>query len=77
MSEQFLKLSAEDRLEALGVVSTTSGRPVHLVEKDVWVVWTLEQLFASPEAEHLIFKGGTSLSKAYGVIERFSGRCHL
>jgi predicted nucleotidyltransferase component of viral defense system len=72
MPEQFLRLTAEERLEALGVASTASGRPIYLLEKDVWVVWTLQQLFESSDAEHLIFKGGTSLSKAYGVIERFS-----
>lgn len=36
------------------------------------MVWSLRHLFAGPYAEHLVFKGGTSLSKAYGVIRRFS-----
>jgi hypothetical protein len=45
---------------------------VHLLEKDVWVVWALEALFAAPFGKHLVFKGGTSLSKAYDVIARFS-----
>ncbi len=49
-----------------------SGRPLHLLEKDVWVVWALRHLFAGPHAKRLVFKGGTSLSKAYGVIRRFS-----
>ena len=44
----------------------------HLLEKDFWVVWALRHLFAGPYADHLVFKGGTSLSKAYGVIRRFS-----
>jgi predicted nucleotidyltransferase component of viral defense system len=39
---------------------------------DIWVVWSLHQLFTGPYAEHLVFKGGTSLSKTYGVIRRFS-----
>lgn len=47
-------------------------RPAHLLEKDVWVVWTIQTLFQSSFAEHLAFKGGTSLSKAYGIIRRFS-----
>jgi hypothetical protein len=38
----------------------------------VWVVWALAALCQSPLGEHLVFKGGTSLSKAYGVIRRFS-----
>ena len=46
--------------------------PTHLLEKDVWVVWTLGALFDSPLAADLTFKGGTSLSKAYKVINRFS-----
>jgi len=44
-----------------------------IIEKDFWVCWTLKQFFELPEiSSHLIFKGGTSLSKAFGVIERFS-----
>src|SRR5277367_6581637 len=44
-----------------------------LVEKDFWVCWTLKRVFAlkSPPAG-LIFKGGTSLSKVYSAIHRFS-----
>lgn len=72
MPESFLGLTREDQLEALGVAATESGRPPHLLEKDVWVVWTLDVLFKSRFGEHLVFKGGTSLSKAYKVIRRFS-----
>lgn len=36
------------------------------------MVWSLQHLFATPYAPHLVFKGGTSLSKAYGVVQRFS-----
>jgi hypothetical protein len=44
-----------------------------IVEKDFWVCWTLKELFRLPAiGEHLIFKGGTSLSKVFKVIERFS-----
>ena len=42
------------------------------LEKDVWVVWALATLYGSPLGEHLAFKGGTSLSKAYGAIRRCS-----
>lgn len=41
-------------------------------KRDVWVVWTLSTLFKSPFANHLVFKGGTSLSKVYNAIQRFS-----
>ena len=44
-----------------------------MVEKDFWVSWTLAVLFAHPQfGPQLVFKGGTSLSKAFGVIDRFS-----
>lgn len=72
MAEAFLLLAAEDRREALSVAADRSGRPAHLFEKDAWVVWALATLYGSPLGEHLVFKGGTSLSKAYGVIRRFS-----
>lgn len=68
----FFALPVEDRREALAVAAANSGRPIHLLEKDIWVVWTLRELFAGKYGEHLVFKGGTSLSKAYGVIRRFS-----
>jgi hypothetical protein len=72
MADAFLLLAAEDRREALSVAADRSGRPAHLLEKDVWVVWALSTLYSSPLGEHLVFKGGTSLSKPYGVIRRFS-----
>ena len=73
MADLFLSLTPEERREALesafgrGLVRSTA-----LLEKDVWVVWTLQALFAAPFADNLVFKGGTSLSKAYNVIQRFS-----
>src|SRR5579872_5865644 len=72
MADFFLRLTPADRREILEVVATKSGRPPHLLEKDVWIVWALETLFASRFGPHLVFKGGTSLSKAYQSIRRFS-----
>lgn len=69
---EFFQLSTAERLEALNTAANTSGIPPHLLEKDIWVVWSLQHLFTGPYAQHLVFKGGTSLSKAYGVIRRFS-----
>jgi hypothetical protein len=69
---EFFKLSIADRLDALNAVANKSGLLPHLLEKDIWVVWALRHLFSGPFADHLVFKGGTSLSKAYGVIRRFS-----
>ena len=56
---------------------TTAGRlgtAVQNVEKDFWVCWTLDALFNGlPEdTPRLLFKGGTSLSKSFGLIDRFS-----
>ena len=72
MADTFLQLSPKDRREALEVAASRSGRPAHLLEKDVWVVWSLDALFTSPLGPQLVFKGGTSLSKAYRAIRRFS-----
>lgn len=44
-----------------------------VIEKDFWVCWTLGEIFSLPEfGQHMTFKGGTSLSKVYGLIDRFS-----
>ena len=43
-----------------------------IIEKDFWVCWTLQRIFESATLPGPLFKGGTSLSKAYKVIERFS-----
>src|SRR5216684_3717513 len=42
------------------------------VEKDFWICWTLKHLFAVPDIPELRFKGGTSLSKVFGLIDRLS-----
>ena len=56
----------------MAVAATLSGRPAHLLEKDVWVVQTLRTLVETPFGKDLTLKGGTSLGKAYHVIRRFS-----
>lgn len=72
MPESFFHLNAKEQEEALQVAASASGRPPRLLEKDIWVVWALSVLFDSPLGSHLVFKGGTALSKAYKVIRRFS-----
>ena len=72
MADSWLTLSREDQAEALEVASAQTGRPPHLLEKDIWVVWTLSAIYESALAEKLTFKGGTSLSKVYKIIDRFS-----
>ena len=49
-----------------------TGLPVQAIEKDLWVTVILQLVFTLPIAKHLIFKGGTSLSKVWKVICRFS-----
>src|ERR1035441_5145898 len=72
MPESFFHLGAKEQEDALQVAASASGRPAHLLEKDIWVVWALSTLFTSPLGSHLVFKGGTALSKAYKAIRRFS-----
>lgn len=71
--DAFLKLTPADQLDAYGEVNRAMGLDAASVEKDFWVCWTLRELFAHPEiGGHLTFKGGTSLSKAWKLIQRFS-----
>lgn len=67
------RMSAKERA---GIFSETAARrdlPDTIVEKDFWVCWILKQLFSSREFEgRLLFKGGTSLSKVFHAINRFS-----
>lgn len=72
MPESWFSLSRDDQSEALEVAAGRSGRPVHLLEKDIWVVWVLSAIYDSSLAKTLTFKGGTSLSKVYKIIDRFS-----
>jgi hypothetical protein len=72
MSELHL-LSPKDRQLFFSEAETALGISFSIIEKDFWVVWTLERLFSLDELKtHLTFKGGTSLSKVYGIIDRFS-----
>ncbi|ANH67733.1 nucleotidyl transferase AbiEii/AbiGii toxin family protein [Mitsuaria sp. 7] len=72
MAESYFALSTTDQAEILEIGQQRTARPAHLLEKDIWVVWTLDALFGSPVGIDLTFKGGTSLSKAYRIIDRFS-----
>jgi hypothetical protein len=72
LPESYFHLSTKDQAGALAAGASASGRPPHLLEKDIWVVWALSTLFESEFGAHLVFKGGTALSKAYKVIQRFS-----
>lgn len=69
---EFLQLSEETRRTLISQVNTATGMSVNAIEKDWWVTLILKALFSVPMAEHFIFKGGTSLSKGWKLIERFS-----
>ena len=72
MSE-FFDLDEGDRTEVLEIAAQASGRPFYILEKDIWVVKVLSVLFPYVGGDgHMTFKGGTSLSKGYGLIRRFS-----
>ena len=77
MAEKWFQLSRADQAEALEAAAARSGRPAHLLEKDIWVVWALSALYESPLGSILTFKGGTSLSKAFRIINRFSENIDL
>ncbi|MDE0206600.1 MAG: nucleotidyl transferase AbiEii/AbiGii toxin family protein [Candidatus Tectomicrobia bacterium] len=72
MAEAFLSLATPDRKAILETAASQSGRPAFILEKDVWICWILQTLFSIPGHHPMAFKGGTSLSKVYGVIDRFS-----
>jgi hypothetical protein len=71
--DTFLKLTPADQLDAYLEVNRAMGLDAASVEKDFWVCWTLRELFTAPGiGDHHTFKGGTSLSKAWKLIQRFS-----
>ena len=70
---KFIDLSTEDRMDILDRVSTELNiRQREVIEKDWWVTAVLRAMFSLPYADHLSFKGGTSLSKCWHLIDRFS-----
>ena len=72
MNINWTHLSDTDRRTILEQTSVRTGYIVQAVEKDWWVTTVLEVLFSLPFANQLSFKGGTSLSKCWGTIQRFS-----
>src|ERR1017187_4128559 len=71
--DAFAKLNAQERRIFFEGTATPRNMQGPIIEKDFWACWTLKALFGLPTiGEHLIFKGGTSLSKVFKVIQRFS-----
>ena len=69
---EFLKISNKRKTNAFEKIAKMLKVVPQTIEKDVWVTAILRALFTLPYAENLSFKGGTSLSKCYNLIERFS-----
>ena len=73
MKNKFLELPKETRINIFNRVADQLGITPFAAEKDWWVTRTLSIIFEMENvAPHLVFKGGTSLSKAWNLIERFS-----
>lgn len=68
----WLHLTDEQRRTSIAQAAVVSGIAEKAIEKDWWVTLTLKAIFESPYAKFFIFKGGTSLSKGWKLIERFS-----
>jgi nucleotidyltransferase AbiEii toxin of type IV toxin-antitoxin system len=71
--DAFARLPAEERADYFRETASRMGLGAPLiVEKDFWVCWTLLHVFSLEGQPRIVFKGGTSLSKCYGAIQRFS-----
>ena len=71
--DRIARLPARERSGLFLETAAQKGTTPAIVEKDFWVTWVLDRLFREPNlAQLLMFKGGTSLSKVYKLIERFS-----
>lgn len=68
----YFALDVSHQRYLLEQVTGKVGLPPQAIEKDIWVSTTLQLVFTLPFADKLIFKGGTSLSKVWGIINRFS-----
>ena len=68
----FYNTDKAEKVAVFNAIATQKGMKPFAVEKDWWVSRTLEIIFQMEIAKHLVFKGGTSLSKAWNLINRFS-----
>ncbi len=70
MINEFLNLPKESQAALIKSAENSLGLVDMVIEKDIWVCKLLEIIFSMPY--NFVFRGGTSLSKAYGLIQRFS-----
>lgn len=71
-SLRYFDLPLAEQAEVLHGLAPVLGRRAEILEKDIWLCQALGALFALPVCKPMAFKGGTSLSKVYQAIERFS-----
>jgi hypothetical protein len=72
MNTHWLTLPKERRIEILNQATAVTGLPASAIEKDWWVTLCLNAAFSLPYSANIVFKGGTSLSKSWSLIDRFS-----
>lgn len=71
--DDIARLPATDRMDLFSAAARRRSLTPEIIEKDFWVCWTLKRVFTLPDPPAgLLFKGGTSLSKVFGIIDRFS-----
>lgn len=75
MNDNFFDLPIEEQLVLIKNISDQLDISDMIIEKDFWICWLLEKIFALPV--QMAFKGGTSLSKVFGIIKRFSEDCDI
>ena len=69
---KFIDIPEDSQRQAINTVALQTGLPPSSIEKDWWVTQVLKALHTLPYVEHIAFKGGTSLSKCWNLIARFS-----
>lgn len=69
---KYIDLSKQDQQDIIQRVQAENGLNGQIIEKDWWVTTVLRALFSLPYREYFSLKGGTSLSKCWGLISRFS-----
>jgi hypothetical protein len=71
--DKIANLDDRERKDLFQATASKMGIHAAIVEKDFWVCWALNRIFTDDKlGSNVVFKGGTSLSKAYNLIERFS-----
>jgi len=72
VADEFLRLAAVEQRDIINAAAPELKILPAVAEKDVWVCFVLNVLFSIPNRKPMVFKGGTSLSKVFNLIERFS-----